>query len=217
MDVPPTRIIPRGYTDPRKVSAFIKAWKPSRNYTGKPYDILVDKTKHFISVYKRFEIGEDMYHAVFPDILFERAEDFYLNIIGPRKRWDEIYNLLDTHFNTSLNHAEYYLDWTTLTFERVREENPDTPAKEVLKKLIDKLQIVQRALGEGYQGEIALQHRNGRISPLVGQKELADHRRHHHCRRHHCRHHQFLTPLANSTASPTTYRLGPMASLPPVG
>lgn len=114
-----------------------------------------------------------MYHAIFPDILSDRAEAFYLNYIGPDKRWDEIYQALDTHFNTNINHAEYYTDWTTTTFARTRLENPDKPVKEVFEKMLDKLQLVQRALGAGYQGEIALHTAVTRACEGVQEFELA--------------------------------------------
>ena len=131
-DLPPTRIIHNGVIDPSKISAFQKGWRSARNYTGKPYDILYDKARFFVSFCKRLQIQEDQYHAVFPDILSDRAEDFYMNHIGPDKRWDEIYRLLDDHFNTNTNHAQYWTDWTTTSFARARQDNPDKTLPEVL-------------------------------------------------------------------------------------
>ena len=142
--------------DPQQVSTFQKGWRKDRNYTGKPYNLLYNKVRIFIGYYKQLQITEDQYHAVFPDILSSRAEDFYIYHIGPDKRWDEVYNLIDTHFNTTINHSQYWADQTTLSFVRVRKENPDKTLPEVLETLLDKLQLVQRALGEGYQGKIAL-------------------------------------------------------------
>ncbi|KAL0933405.1 reverse transcriptase-like protein [Colletotrichum truncatum] len=134
-DLPPRRIVQNG---------------------PKPYDILYDKAKIFISFCRRLRITEDQYHAVFPDILADRAEEFYLHHIGPTKRWDEIYKMLDAHFNTDINHNLYYTDWTTLSFVRVKREEPDKKPIEVLEALFDKLSLVQRALGTGFQGEIML-------------------------------------------------------------
>ncbi|KAL5903019.1 hypothetical protein ACKVV7_011560 [Pyricularia oryzae] len=68
-------------------------------------------------------------------------------------RWDEMYAMLDKHFNTELNHAQYYTDWTATTFARMRQDNADKGAQEVLEMLLDKLRLVQRALGDEYQGE----------------------------------------------------------------
>lgn len=155
-DLPPTRFVPNGPIDPNKITAFQKGWRSVRNYTGKPYDVLYDKARVFVSFCKRLQIEEDQYHAVFPDILSDRAEDFYMNHIGPDKRWDEIYRLLDNHFNTNINHSQYWTDWTTTTFVRTRQDNPEKTLPEVLETMLDRLQLVQRALGEGYQGEIAL-------------------------------------------------------------
>jgi hypothetical protein len=155
-DLPPKQIIHNGPIDAQRVATFQKGWRKDRNYTGQPYDLLYDKARIFISHCRRLQIEEDQYHAVFPDILSGRAEDFYLYHIGPEKRWDEIYILLDTHFNTNINHNVYWADWTTLSFVRLRRENPDKTLVEILETLIDKLQLVQRALGEGYQGEVPL-------------------------------------------------------------
>ncbi|KLU82232.1 hypothetical protein MAPG_01307 [Magnaporthiopsis poae ATCC 64411] len=155
-ELPPTRRVESLPLEPAKISAFQKGWKSARNYTGKQYDILYDKARIFISFCRRLQIDETQYHAVFPDILSDRAEDFYINHIGPEKTWDQIYNLLDTHFNSKLNHSQYWTDWTTTTFVRTQRENPDKTLPEVLEIMLDKLQLVQRALGDGYQGEINL-------------------------------------------------------------
>jgi hypothetical protein len=172
-DLPPTRIIHNSAIETSKVSAFQKGWKSARNYTGKPYDILYDKARFFVSFCKRLQIQEDQYHAVFPDILSDRAEDFYMNYIGPDKRWDEMYRLLDNHFNTNINHTLYWTDWTTMNFARTRQDNPDKTLPEVLETLLDKLQLVQRALGEGYQGETALHTAVARACRGVPELEFA--------------------------------------------
>ncbi|KAI1818869.1 hypothetical protein F4861DRAFT_544666, partial [Xylaria intraflava] len=63
---------------------------------------------------------------------------------------------MDMHFNTNTNHGQYWADWTTITFVRTREENPDVAPIEALELMIDKLSKAQRALGAEYQGEIQL-------------------------------------------------------------
>ena len=110
----------------------------------------------FIGTCRRLDIPEDQYYAIFPDILSGRAEAFYLNHIGPEKRWDEIYYLMDSHFSTTMNHAQYFTDWTTTSFARVKSENAEKQPIEVLEILLDKLQLAQRALGKGFEGEVAL-------------------------------------------------------------
>lgn len=142
--------------DPVKISAFQKGWRSVRNYTGKPYDILYDKTKIFIGFYYKFQIDESQYHAVFPNILSKRAEDFYINHIGPHKRWNEVYNLFNSHFNTNINHSQYFTDWTLTDFVRIKAANPNKTIPKVLEFIFDKLQLVQRTLGPKFQGEVAL-------------------------------------------------------------
>jgi hypothetical protein len=125
----------------------------------------------FIQTCRRLEISEEQYHAVFPDILTDRAESYFMHFIGPEKRWDEMYNILDSHFNTAVNHSQYWAEWTSLTFEKVRTEHPDKTPHEALDYLLDRLQIIQRALGEGFQGEIALRTTAARA--CTGVPELA--------------------------------------------
>lgn len=155
-DLPPTRFVRNGMIPPEKYVTFQKTWKKERNYTGKPYDLLYDKTRLFIDVCRRLGITEDQYYAVFPCILEGRAEDFFIYNIGPGKTWKEIYNAMDVHFDTNTNHSQYWADWTTITFRRMKEENPDKTPYEALELMIDKLSKAQRALGADYQGEIHL-------------------------------------------------------------
>ena len=155
-DVPPKRVIYPGKTDISKVVTFTRVWKKENNYTGRPYDIFIDKVRMFIGTCRRLDITADQYHAVFPDILSGRALDYFLNYIGPEKRWDEMYDIMDSHFNTTVNHNQYFTDWTGTTYDRTRAENIDKKPAEILEMLLDKLQLAQRALGEGFQGEIPL-------------------------------------------------------------
>ncbi|KAK5637235.1 hypothetical protein RRF57_012947 [Xylaria bambusicola] len=154
LDLPPVRNIQNGTIPPEKYAIFQKTWKKERNYSGEPYDLLYDKARLFIDACRRLGITEDQYHAVFPCILEGRAEDYFIYNIGPDRTWSEIYRTMDTHFNTNTNHNQYWADWTTITFARMKEEHPDSPPHEVLDLMINKLQKAQRALGASYQGEI---------------------------------------------------------------
>ncbi len=73
-----------------------------------------------------------------------------MNHIGPDHTWYEAYRILDKHFNTDTNHAQYWTDWTMTSFVRMRKEHPEKALPEVLELLLDKLQLAQRALGEGF-------------------------------------------------------------------
>ncbi|KAH9436125.1 hypothetical protein MCOR02_012541 [Pyricularia oryzae] len=152
-ELPPVRPVPSEPLDPITADRFIKTWKQADNYTGRPYDILLDRTKIFVQTCDRRGISVNQYHAVFPEILTDRARDYWTNFSWLGMRWDEMYAMLDKHFNTELNHAQYYTDWTATTFARMRQDNADKGAQEVLEMLLDKLRLVQRALGDEYQGE----------------------------------------------------------------
>ncbi|KAF9730181.1 hypothetical protein PMIN01_12114 [Paraphaeosphaeria minitans] len=144
------------YIQPDKIILFQKAWSKENNYTGRPYDILADKAKVFRELCYRLGIPQDQYANIFPGILSDRASTYYLHNIGPGLPWDELYDRLNRHFNTSVNHNQYWTDWTTLTFERYKRDNPAATSHEALEAMIDKLTLAQRALGQGFSGELQL-------------------------------------------------------------
>ncbi|KAH8193590.1 hypothetical protein TruAng_012245 [Truncatella angustata] len=154
--LPPPKRIYNSTCSPSQIQAFAKVWRKELNYTGKPYDILYDKARMFIAACRKIGITEDQFHAVWSYILSDRALDFYVNYIGPDKIWYDIYRAMDLHFNHRVNHNQYWADWSSLTFVRMRKEHADKTNSEVLEMLLDKMQLTQRALGAGYQGEIQL-------------------------------------------------------------
>ena len=168
--LPPVREYVNEKLAPEKIVQFQKAWKKENNYTGRPYDILADKTMIFIDLCRRLDIEEASYADVFPDILTDRAHMHYLHNIGPGHTWKSLYEHPSRHFNTNVNHNQYWTDWTTMTFARCRQENPDKSLHEVLEAIIDKLTLAQRALGREFQGEIPLH--TAVVRACRGQPEL---------------------------------------------
>lgn len=155
-ELPPAHAYNNDRLPPEKLVQFQKSWRKENNYTGKPYDILADKTRIFIELCRRLDIYETQYPNIFPDILEGRANMYYMHSIGPGQTWKYLYEKLDNHFNTNINHNQYWTDWTTMTFARCKQENPDKTLHEVLEIMIDKLTLAQRALGRDFQGEIPL-------------------------------------------------------------
>ncbi|KAF2726476.1 hypothetical protein EJ04DRAFT_571234 [Polyplosphaeria fusca] len=137
---------------PEKLIQFQKAWRKKNNYTGKPYDILADKARMFVEVCRRLDIPESQYADLFPEILQDRANAFYLYNLGPGHTWKTMYKGMDRHFNTNVNHSQYYTDWTTMTYARTRQENPDKSPHKTLEAMFDKLTLAQRVLGAAYHG-----------------------------------------------------------------
>jgi hypothetical protein len=90
--------------------------------------------------------------------------------IGPGYNWKQLYERLDTHFNTRVNHGQYWTDWTTMSYARCKQENPDKSPHEVLEIMIDKLTLAQRALGRDFQGEVPLH--TAVVRACRGQPEL---------------------------------------------
>lgn len=155
---------------PEKLVQFQKAWRRENNYTGRPYDILADKARIFIELCRRLDIYEAQFPNVFPDILADRANAYYMHNIGPGHSWKQLYEKLDSHFNTRVNHNQYWTDWTTMSFARSKQENPDKTPHEVLEIMIDKLTLAQRALGPDFKGDVPLH--TAIVRACRGQPEL---------------------------------------------
>ena len=168
--IPPLGYHPRKL-DPGTMNTFVKTWNKDDNYTGKPYDLLADKVDTFYSICYHADIQPEHFHAVFPRILTGPAAQYYLHYINKRlDTFRTVYLKMSQHFDTDMNHGQYYTDWTTTSFERIRRENPDKTMHEALEMLIDKLSLCQRALGEEYRGEYAL--RTAVLTACRGVKEL---------------------------------------------
>lgn len=155
---------------PEKLIQFQKSWKKENNYTGKPYDILADKARIFIDLCRRLDIQDTQYTSIFPDILEGRASMYYMHNIGPGFDWKDLYERLDHHFNTKVNHNQYWTDWTIMPYARCKQENLDKSQHEALEVMIDKLTLAQRALGRDFQGEVPLH--TAVVRACRGQLEL---------------------------------------------
>jgi hypothetical protein len=151
--LPPRYFVQPERITPEKIVQFTKAWRKEDNYTGRPYDILVDKTWKFISICRLLDITEAQYSWVYSCIMEDRAATFFTHAIGPEQYFKTQYEKLDARFNTELNAGQYYHDWTSITYAQCREENQGKTPHEVLELMIDKLTLAQRALGTTYQGD----------------------------------------------------------------
>ena len=97
-------------------------------------------------------IQPSQFHALFPRILTGNAQRFYIGYLDPDDDFFSQHMKMKTHFDTNVNKEHYYTDWTTASFVRMRRENPEMKLHDVLKKLLDKLQLCQRALGGTFAG-----------------------------------------------------------------
>jgi hypothetical protein len=168
--LPPTYEVYNEKLSPDKMVTFNKTWKKENNYSGKPYDILSDKARIFVDLCRRLEITEGQFSSLFPDILEGRAYQFYVQNIGPGQTWKFLYDRLDQHFNTTINHGQYWTDWTHMSFARAKQENLDKTLHEVLETMFDKLTLAQRALGPDYAGDVQLH--TAVVRACRGQPEL---------------------------------------------
>ena len=166
----PPRPVPNARLDPSISSQFVKTFDRKKKYTGEPYDLLEDKLRMFFNICYHAEIRPEQFHAVFPRILTGRAEAYYLHYINRDDTFAAAYEKIKTHFDTEVNHHYYYTDWTSTTFNKMRQESTEKNMHKVLQTLLDKLQLCQRALGPDYAGEANL--RTAVIKACRGVPEL---------------------------------------------
>lgn len=64
------------------ILAFGKIWQKKNRYTEKSYDILMDKTKIFIKIYRIIGIYKNQYYAVFFKIFTGKTKKYYIYFIN---------------------------------------------------------------------------------------------------------------------------------------
>jgi hypothetical protein len=84
-----------------------------------------------------------------------------------------MYWALKQHFDTEVNKAQYYTDWSSITFHSMRAEHAGKTNLEVLQLLLDKLQKYQRALGVKYAGDQQLVSATLRACARVHELRIA--------------------------------------------
>jgi hypothetical protein len=151
---------------------FTKTWGNQSRWSGEPYDLLDDKLKVFLNICYFCDVTPYQFWAVFPRILSGRAQDYYISHVDIDDTFQQAYSKLTDHFVTETNRRQYYHDWTNTTFATVRndKENSGKTLREVLEKLLDRLQLCQKALGAEYQGDEML--RTTVIRACAGVPEL---------------------------------------------
>ncbi|RKF84275.1 hypothetical protein GcM1_127010, partial [Golovinomyces cichoracearum] len=86
--------------DPDIIVKFVKCFDNKKRYTREPYDILEDKTRIFLALAQNMKIRPSQFHAVFPRILTERAEWYFINHMHPCEMFSTMYTQLKQHFDT---------------------------------------------------------------------------------------------------------------------
>ncbi|KAH8742800.1 hypothetical protein F5883DRAFT_656357 [Diaporthe sp. PMI_573] len=158
--------------DPQKKMIFTKTWGNQSRWSGEPYDLLDDKLKVLLNICYFCDVTPYQFWAVFPRILSRRAQDYYISHVDIDDTFQQAYSKLTDHFVTETNRRQYYHDWTNTTFATVRndKENSGKTLRGVLEKLLDRLQLCQKALGAEYQSDEML--RTTVIRACAGVPEL---------------------------------------------
>ncbi|CAD6502171.1 BgTH12-02410 [Blumeria graminis f. sp. triticale] len=168
-DLPP-RDVQNERVDANTQTSFIKLWNRNQNYTGEAYDLLDNKVRYFLRICYNLSIPVQYFHGLFSHILDGEAQAFYLSYVPKDDTFYNQYTKMKYHFDTEINHHQYYTDWTNITFANFRSKTPDKPLQEVLDAFLKKKQLCQRALGEMYIGESLL--RTQIITNCKGVPEL---------------------------------------------
>ncbi|KAM4061666.1 hypothetical protein HRG_011700 [Hirsutella rhossiliensis] len=150
----------------------MKLWNKNKNYTGEPYDLFDYCIRIFMSLCYNIQLKPNQFHALLPHILADRAQMYYIDHISWTATFRQAYDSIKQHFDTEVNHAHYYTDWTRPTFTKLRMDNANATKslQEVLQLLFDKLQRCQRALGREFADEVHL--RTTLINACRGVPEL---------------------------------------------
>uniref|UniRef100_A0A8H7K3I9 Integrase catalytic domain-containing protein n=1 Tax=Bionectria ochroleuca TaxID=29856 RepID=A0A8H7K3I9_BIOOC len=154
----PPAVMTNEVIESAEIKAFTSMWNKDNNFTGELYDILDHKMRIFTDTCELLRIQYAKLHALFPNILSKRAQEYFLDHMNRGMRFDEMYAQIKREFDSDINRAQYHADWSSMTFRSVQgeSENADKSQMEVLKILLDRLQKCQRALGPAYKDETHL-------------------------------------------------------------
>jgi hypothetical protein len=103
---------------------MIKLWDKNKRYIGNTYDLLDDKMRLFYNICYHNEIRPSQFAAVFPRIFTKKAKKYYLHYVSPENDFYSAYMKIKVHFDTDVNHYHYYTNWTTITYNKMKQENP---------------------------------------------------------------------------------------------
>ncbi|CAD6502341.1 BgTH12-04934 [Blumeria graminis f. sp. triticale] len=103
------------------------------------YDVFDDKVHQFLRACELLEIRPSKFHVVFDQMLEDRALLYYTCIKSRQDSFEKAYTKIKLHFDTDANLHIYLQEWQTLTFARLKNENPDKGLRDVLDILFDEL------------------------------------------------------------------------------
>jgi hypothetical protein len=77
----------------------------------------------FYNICYHNEIRLSQFAAVFPQILTKRAEKYCLYYVSPENDFYGAYMKIKMYFDTNVNYRHYYTNWTTITYNKAKQEN----------------------------------------------------------------------------------------------
>ncbi|KFA68519.1 hypothetical protein S40285_10893, partial [Stachybotrys chlorohalonatus IBT 40285] len=89
-----------------QMKLFAQMWKKECNYTGKAYDILDDKVRIFTDLCGVLQIRHGQLHALFPSILSESAQAYFLSHMNRSMQFRDMYLSLKEKFDSEITRAQ---------------------------------------------------------------------------------------------------------------
>jgi hypothetical protein len=106
-NLPPVPI-PNERLKSNKAALFIKMYDKNECYIGKPYNLFNDKLQTFFNICHNIEFISGQFSSVFPRILANKTQKYYLHYINPQKSFYIAYIKIKTYFNTEVNYNHYF-------------------------------------------------------------------------------------------------------------
>jgi hypothetical protein len=149
--------LPTSNIPSREVTNLTKIYTEEMKFSGEMYDSLQTKLPVFQDCCNKVGIHLDQYHHAFSIMLKGRAADYYYsNIAGNRHSFDEMLQIMRTHFETDERRQLYMSEWREITLQRVISDNPTKSRLDCLQLLLDKLQKIKNGLPETYGTDTSL-------------------------------------------------------------
>lgn len=140
---------------PKQLVDLMKIYNNDEHkYGGEVYEVLEYKLRIFYDYCRKVGLLEENYIDAFSIILKGRASEYYFTqLVGKGYTFLRIKERLQIHFETAEKRQLYLSEWRETTLHQVIEKNRTKTKLECLEIMLDKLQLLQRALPEIYPSE----------------------------------------------------------------
>lgn len=123
------------------------------------------------------DLGDDDRQRVFSIMLCEKARQFYLDTLRPRKlSLPELVSKTKERFHTPECTLALLQEWDNLSLTTVKSKNPSCSPSECLERMIIKLTDIQSSLPSEYRNDTILHNKSLNAIRDVAECRLAYHK-----------------------------------------